>query len=79
MKKNLKKIKTEITTNELAVMIKNGFDQTATKEDFKYLEKRIDGIDIRLDRIENLLITSIYNRLDRLEDKMLKVETVISK
>lgn len=75
----MKKKSKNITTNELAIMIKNGFDQTATKEDFQDLEKRIDNVDTRLDRIENILISSINNHLDRPEDKMLKVEATIGK
>lgn len=45
-----------ITLEELAVMIKKGFDVTATKEDLKSSEDRIgkqlDKLIIRVDRLE---------------------------
>lgn len=39
----------------LAGMIKRGFDETATKEDFKRLDLRMDKFDGRMDRFENSL------------------------
>lgn len=65
--------------DKLAVIVKNGFDATATKQEmregFGSVNKRIDGIDTRLDRIENLLIRAHENRIERLEDGMRLVKT----
>lgn len=70
MKKNSK----NITTDDLAIMIQKSFNHSSTE-----LQEVKRDLEIRLDRIENLLISSINNRLDRLEDKMLKVEATIGK
>lgn len=35
----------QITNNELAIMIKNGFDNTATKQQFESLEKRVGSLE----------------------------------
>lgn len=35
------------------------------------VDKRLDGVDVRLDRIENLLLRDHLNRIERLEDTVL--------
>jgi hypothetical protein len=68
-----------ITIDQLAAMIQEGFKSTATKADLTALEERVntrfDGIDSRLGRIEHLLlaeqkreIADLQKRLKRLED-----------
>jgi len=51
----------KITIEELAVMIKRGFDETAKKIDvdkrFESMDKRFDGVDRRLDHIDARLNT----------------------
>ena len=42
---------------------------------FEAVNKRFDGIDQRLDKIENLLIRAHENRIERLEDVMRVVKT----
>lgn len=65
----------EVTTEDLAIMVQNGFEKTATKDDIVEVNARFDGIDThldhidtRLDHIENLLIRDHTNRIERLED-----------
>ena len=59
----------------LAIAVKNGFDgmnqcfdQTATKDDIKRLEQRIDIL-------EHRILNTHANRLDILEDAMRQVKT----
>jgi hypothetical protein len=79
------KIKTnkKITLDDLAIMVKNGFDETAKKSDmearFEQVNQRLDGIDKRLDIIENINLMGQYRRIEVLEDKMLLVKTTLEK
>jgi len=62
----------DITINELAVMVKNGFDGVFDYVDkgFKRVDERFDQVDARLDKLE-------YNQrtiLTRLEDVVYKTE-----
>jgi len=45
----------EITLEQLAHMVQRGFEQTATKEDLKGLERRFDDVDNRFEGIERIL------------------------
>ena len=65
----------ETTNDALARMVKEGFDQTATKEQFHTIEKRLGQVDTRLDRIENLLLQDHLNRIERLEDDIRILKT----
>ena len=60
--KNTKKKNKTITNDALARMIKNGFDDTPTKAQFEILENKVDGIDVRLQRVEK--------KLDNVEKKL---------
>ena len=53
--------KKNVTTEDLAVMVKKGFDS---------VDKRFDGIDDRLDRIEKLILADHKRRIERLEDQV---------
>jgi hypothetical protein len=60
--------KTHITTiDDLARMINEGFKTTASKED-------ITAINIRLDRIENLLLEEQKRKIADLERRMKRLE-----
>lgn len=60
-----------ITINELAVMIKKGFDETAKQADmdlrFDKVDKRFDRVEARLDRIEKFLLEDHRIRIEHLE------------
>ncbi len=70
------------TIDDLAIMVAEGFAQTASKTDLKVgldgleerLTKRIDGIDQRLQTVESLLSS---NRIEKLEDDMRRVKTIL--
>ncbi len=61
-----------ITTDELAVMIKNGFDTTE-----KRMSEGFNGVNARLDRIENILIKQQNEKIERLEARMQRLEEAL--
>ncbi len=69
----------KITLEKLAIMIKTGFDGTATKQEvtagFEGVDKKFGELEYRLDRIENLIIRGQENRIEKLEDNMRLVKT----
>ncbi|MFA6464040.1 MAG: hypothetical protein WCV55_03480 [Candidatus Paceibacterota bacterium] len=86
MKKESSKSKKEITIDQLAVMVQNGFSHIEKKMDerfemvdegfnkvderFEGVDKRFDKMDDRLDRIE----FSHVRRIEVLEDKVIFLE-----
>ncbi len=83
----MKKVKkSEITIDDLAVMVSRGFENTTTKQDLSGLKEemneRFDNVDIRLqkidgrlDHIEHHLIFGHTNRLEYLEDAVRLLKT----
>jgi archaellum component FlaC len=53
--------KKNVTIEDLAVMVKKGFDA---------VDKRFDGVDDRLDRIEKLILADHKRRIERLEEQV---------
>ena len=53
--------KKSVTIEDLAVMVKKGFDS---------VDKRFDGVDDRLDRIEKLILADHKRRIERLEEQV---------
>jgi hypothetical protein len=53
--------KKSVTIDDLAVMVKRGFDA---------VDKRFDGVDDRLDRIEKLILADHKRRIERLEEQV---------
>ena len=66
-----KKKSVENMIEDLAVMTQNGFNELNGE-----MNKQFEEVNIRLDRIENLILTDHRNRIERLEDRMRIVETV---
>lgn len=87
MDKNEKGTKS-VTLDDLVVMIKNGFDQTATKKDAEALggslnaldkkvdklDKKVDKIDERLQTVETKLDRALYTEVVHLETRLRRVE-----
>ncbi len=65
MKKVTEKSK-KMTIDDLAIMVANGFENTATKDDIKMLDEKLEKIDFRLSKIE----VNHERRLDKVEDKL---------
>lgn len=58
----------KVTLEDLARMTAKGFADT---------EKCFDGLEARLDRIEHLLLRDHLNRIERLEDNVLRLKVKV--
>jgi hypothetical protein len=69
--------KTTITIDQLAKMINEGFKTPATKEDVAALrsemKEKFEGVETRLDRIEQLLLEEQRRKIENLETHMKKL------
>ena len=57
-------IKKNITIEDLARMVKNGFEETAKR---KEVNLRFDEVENQLNKIEKLILTDHKRRIERLE------------
>ncbi len=80
----------KMTIEDLAVMVKRGFDDTASKRDVKLVDDRLDKVDDRLQKIEKevkelredlafvtRLPASVERRVDRMEDDIRLIKTKV--
>ena len=67
-----------LPSEDLARMINEGFKTTATKEDIKQRTRRLDGIESRLGRIENLLLEEQKRKIENLETRMKKLKDALA-
>lgn len=74
-----KKKEKPVSTNTLARMVGRGFE--AVDKRFKETHEEIGGLrkemNDRFDRVENILLRSHDNRLEKLEDFMLQTKTLL--
>lgn len=61
-----------VTINDLARMVKNGFDD-ATKE----MRSGFRQVDKRFDKIETLILTEHRHRIEKLEKKVERLEELL--
>jgi len=61
--------KKNITIEDLARMVKKGFDGT---------DRRFDKIDVRLDRIENFILKQHSQRIEFLEKRINRLEEALA-
>lgn len=59
--------KKNITIDDLAVMVQNGFAETATKDELKSMRIEMNK---RFDRIENLILADHKKRIEKLETEV---------
>ncbi|OGZ43928.1 MAG: hypothetical protein A3J55_00655 [Candidatus Ryanbacteria bacterium RIFCSPHIGHO2_02_FULL_45_17b] len=59
----------KVTNEELARMIAKGFENTATKDDIKRLDGRMDTLDDRMDTLDGRM-DHFEERMDRFEERM---------
>ena len=79
-------VKKNITINQLAVMVKKGFDKTATIEQVddrmdnlkNWAEKKFNTIEKRFDKIEKLILDDHKNRIAKLEMKVEYLENILN-
>lgn len=62
--------KKTITTDDLAVMIQAGFDNTATKADISKIEGRLSIVETKLDKALYTSISNLEGRVRRIEEKI---------
>lgn len=62
--------KKKMTLEDLAIMVQQGFEDTASKADVERLEQR-------LDRIENILLAGHDRRIEKLEDTVRQLMTAV--
>lgn len=64
--------KGEVTIEDLARMVQEGFEDTAKKIDmdarFDAVDERFNVMETRLDRIEKFLLAEHQRRIERIED-----------
>lgn len=60
---------------ELASLVKSGFDNILTKDDGKAIDKRFDQLEYRMDIIEHKYIGSYDKRLEKVEDDVRIMKT----
>jgi hypothetical protein len=69
---------TTTTIDDLARMINEGFKTTASKEDIQRVKSRLDGVESRLGKIENLLMEEHKRKLENLEARMKRLEDALA-
>ena len=67
----MEKKTTKVSIESLAQMVKRGFDATATKDDLKTLDKKVDAIDMRLKTVETK-IDKLPTRSEMFDNATLK-------
>lgn len=55
-------------------MMKKGFDDTATKADIRGINERLGKIEVRIAKIDAILLADHKRRLDKLEQRMGVIE-----
>lgn len=60
--------------DSMAIMVQHGFEETVSKTELK---TELGEVKIRLDRIENILLRDHNNRIERIEDKLMRVEVIL--
>jgi len=63
-----------ITIDDLVAMVQKGFGETAKKLD---METGFKMVNDRLDKIENILIKQQNDKIEKLEERMHKIEEVL--
>lgn len=67
-------VKKNITIDDLAGMVKRGFDETAKKRDLDLLKIDVDGIKKRVESIDER-VKNINERVENIEKLLLKQHT----
>lgn len=78
-----KRKKAEVTLDDLAVMVKYGFDGVDNRfnevdKRFNEVDKRFDKMDKRFDRIEHLMLSEHKQRIEHLEREVQKIKDIFA-
>lgn len=63
------RLKKEVTNEELARMVAEGFAQTATKDDVRAVEKRLDKLEVGYVNV-NARLGHVETQVDRMSDEI---------
>lgn len=74
--KKEKKTITSITLDDLAGMVKRGFDEMSTR--FAAVDERFNRVDKRFDRLENLILPDHQRRIEHLEVDMKRMKDIFA-
>ena len=66
-----------ITIDDLAVMVKKGFDETEKRVNLDALTKDVAELSTKVTRIENILIRAHDNRIYKVEDDIRLIKTKV--
>lgn len=71
-----------VTTEDLAIMVKKGFDETSKKRDLEELRSDMNGrmgrIEEKLDNIEKLILKQHSFKIQDLEKRMKRMEDLFA-
>lgn len=67
--------KKNITIDDLAIMVKKGFDGTAQKNE---VDRRFNKVDNQLERIEKLVLVDHKRRIERLEIEVKELKELLA-
>lgn len=65
----------EVTNEELARMIAKGFEGTPTKQE---MNDRFDKVEVRLEKIERILLEDHRRRIEKLEDQVKELRDALA-
>lgn len=72
--------KKDITINDLAIMVKHGFDGMDKR--FSGMDKKIDDLEVhvnkRFDKLENLILVDHRQRIERLEMQVADIRGLLA-
>ena len=68
-------IKENVTIEDLARMLKNGFEETAKRDE---VNSRFDIVENWLDKIEKLILAYHKRRIERLENEMKELKELFA-
>ena len=68
--------KKETTIDDLAIMVKHGFDGVDKR--FNEVDKRFNEVDKRFDRLERLILVDHRQRIERLEEKVADIRGLLA-
>lgn len=70
--------KSKVTIEDLAVMVKRGFDETAKQKDLNLVKTDVEDIKERVENIEKMLLKQYGFQIQELQKRMKRVEDLFA-
>lgn len=70
--------KKNITIDDLAGMVKRGFDETAKKQELDLVKRDVHTIKERIENIEKILLKQHSSQIQRLEKRLKRLEDLFA-